>query len=98
MPLGFVSMWLTFAVRSLPGLPAPFGQACSCGISPAFAHNRHKPALPPEAPPHALLESVDAALQIGREMPGIAFPQRGGAPVVTRHPPAAEGRPALAIE
>src|SRR5678815_1278396 len=75
----------------LPGRPAPRGQACSCDISRSFDYRRNKPALASET-------SVDAALQIGREMPGIALPQSGIAPIVTRHAPAADGGAAFAVE
>jgi hypothetical protein len=49
----------------LPGRPALHAQACSCGISRSFGYGRNKPALASEARAYLLLESVDAALQIG---------------------------------
>src|SRR6188768_1398409 len=82
----------------LPGRPAPRSQACSCAISRSFGYDGDQSALAPEAAPHLLLEGVDAALQIGREMPGIALPQSGIAPIVARHAPAADCGAAFAVE
>src|SRR4029079_3355805 len=82
----------------LPGRPAPRSQACSCAISRSFGYDGDQSALTPEAAPHLLLEGVDAALQIGREMPGIALPQSGIAPIVARHAPAADCGAAFAVE
>src|ERR1043166_4116382 len=82
----------------LPGRPAPRGQARSCGVSWSFSCHRDQPALASEAPSHLLLERVDPTLQVGREMPGIALPQSGIAPIVARHTPAADGGATFAIE
>src|ERR1700674_3836448 len=68
----------------------------SCAAARGLAHRHgHQAALAPEAPP---LESLDAALQIGREMSCVALPQGGNAPVRARHPAAARARPARAVE
>src|SRR4029079_16551467 len=70
-------------------------QTRSCSVSGGLRANGHKPPLAAEA---LSLESPDAAVEIGREMPGVALPQHGVAPIVAGDAATADRRAAAALK